>query len=163
MKNRQTKCTGLSLTVFMFSVLGNVSTPSLTRILLSTWLWTQVTYILSICVLSIERNHLIANAPWLAGSVLTVLLDFVVRSSPLSLLSICNNHFVCLIGPRSVLLLPIRTSPFTGNVAHRRLTSRSTFFIIVLRMVPILHVLLDTSYYLPMLLHCHKPRCDCSV
>jgi len=60
LKNRQTKCEGLSLALFMFTILGNI------------------TYVLSICVLSIQRSHLIANAPWLAGSSLTILLDVVV-------------------------------------------------------------------------------------
>lgn len=80
---------------------------------------------------SIERSHLIANAPWLAGSALTVLLDFVVCNSPLSSLYPHNIFFVCLIGPRPVLLLSIRRSPGTRNVAktHHLLTSRSSLIL----------------------------------
>lgn len=59
-KNRETKCEGLSLALFLFAILGNV------------------TYVLSICVISMEKDHLILSAPWLAGSALTVLLDFFV-------------------------------------------------------------------------------------
>ena len=40
----------------------------------------NVTYVLSILVASMSRQHLIANAAWLLGSGGTVLLDFVVRS-----------------------------------------------------------------------------------
>ena len=50
MKNIETHCEGLSLALFMFTVAGNV------------------TYVLSICTLSMEREHLIANASWLAGT-----------------------------------------------------------------------------------------------
>jgi uncharacterized membrane protein (Fun14 family) len=38
----------------------------------------QVTYVLSICVISMSREHLVLSAPWLAGSGLTILLDFFV-------------------------------------------------------------------------------------
>ncbi|KAG8817518.1 hypothetical protein FRC18_000471, partial [Serendipita sp. 400] len=59
-KNRETKCKGLSLALFLFAILGNV------------------TYVLSICVISMEKNYLILSASWLAGSTITILLDFVV-------------------------------------------------------------------------------------
>ena len=48
-KNFTTKCEGLSLALFMFAIAGNV------------------TYVLSICTDSMDRQHLVANAPWLAG------------------------------------------------------------------------------------------------
>ncbi|KAG8816915.1 hypothetical protein FRC17_000140, partial [Serendipita sp. 399] len=59
-KNRETKCKGLSLALFLFAILGNV------------------TYVLSICVISMDKDYLILSAPWLAGSTVTILLDFVV-------------------------------------------------------------------------------------
>ncbi|KIM30059.1 hypothetical protein M408DRAFT_100577 [Serendipita vermifera MAFF 305830] len=59
-KNRETKCAGLSLALFLFAILGNV------------------TYVLSICVISMDKDHLILSAPWLAGSIVTVFLDFFV-------------------------------------------------------------------------------------
>lgn len=54
-KNFKTKCEGLSLALFMFAIAGNV------------------TYVLSICVESMDRQHLIANASWLAGKSYTPL------------------------------------------------------------------------------------------
>ncbi|PVF94623.1 PQ-loop-domain-containing protein [Serendipita vermifera] len=59
-KNRETKCEGLSLALFLFAILGNV------------------TYVLSICVISMKREHLLLSAPWLAGSIITIFLDFFV-------------------------------------------------------------------------------------
>ncbi|KAF8746600.1 PQ-loop protein, partial [Rhizoctonia solani] len=58
-KNRETKCEGLSLALFMFAIAGNL------------------TYILSICVVSNSSQHILANASWLAGSGLTIFLDFI--------------------------------------------------------------------------------------
>lgn len=60
LKNFDTKCRGLSPGLFIFGIMGNL------------------TYALSICVSSMEMEHLIANASWLAGSTLTVLLDVFV-------------------------------------------------------------------------------------
>lgn len=60
LKNRQTKCEGLSLALFVFAVAGNV------------------TYVASILSASMERTHLLANAAWLVGSGGTVFLDFIV-------------------------------------------------------------------------------------
>ncbi|KAI9443368.1 PQ-loop-domain-containing protein [Lactarius indigo] len=60
LKNFDTKCRGLSPGLFIFGIMGNL------------------TYALSICVSSMEMEHLIANASWLAGSTLTVLLDAFV-------------------------------------------------------------------------------------
>lgn len=60
LKNFDTKCRGLSPGLFIFGIMGNL------------------TYALSICVSSMEMEHLIANASWLAGSTLTVLLDLFV-------------------------------------------------------------------------------------
>jgi uncharacterized protein with PQ loop repeat len=59
-KNLETKCEGLSIALFVFAISGNL------------------TYALSICVASMEWNHLIVNASWLAGSTLTVLTDLFV-------------------------------------------------------------------------------------
>ncbi|CAE6415946.1 unnamed protein product [Rhizoctonia solani] len=60
LKNRETKCEGLSLALFMFTITGNL------------------TYILSICVVSKSSQHLLANASWIAGSSLTIFLDILV-------------------------------------------------------------------------------------
>jgi len=60
LKNRQTKCEGLSLALFLFAILGNI------------------TYVLSICVISMARDHIVLSVPWLAGSGLTILVDFFV-------------------------------------------------------------------------------------
>ncbi|QRV77695.1 PQ-loop repeat-containing protein 1 [Ceratobasidium sp. AG-Ba] len=60
LKNRETKCEGLSLALFMFTLTGNL------------------TYVLSICVASMSKQHLVANASWLAGSGLTMFFDFFV-------------------------------------------------------------------------------------
>ncbi|KDN45345.1 hypothetical protein RSAG8_04932, partial [Rhizoctonia solani AG-8 WAC10335] len=62
LKNRETKCEGLSLALFMFTITGNL------------------TYVLSICVASLSSQHLLANASWLAGSSLTIFLDIFVLS-----------------------------------------------------------------------------------
>ncbi|KAJ3822861.1 PQ loop repeat-domain-containing protein [Lentinula raphanica] len=61
-KNFGTRCEGLAPALFFFSILGNA------------------TYSLSICVKSMEREYLITNASWLAGSALTIFLDLVVLS-----------------------------------------------------------------------------------
>ncbi|KAL5524333.1 RTC2 [Sanghuangporus sanghuang] len=60
LKNFKTRCEGLSLALFLFSIAGNV------------------TYVLSICTESMSSRHLVANAAWLAGSGLTVFLDVFV-------------------------------------------------------------------------------------
>lgn len=59
-KNRQTKCEGLSLALFVFSVAGNL------------------TYCASILIKSTAGEYLIENMSWLVGSVGTVFLDFIV-------------------------------------------------------------------------------------
>ncbi|KAJ7134702.1 PQ loop repeat-domain-containing protein [Mycena epipterygia] len=59
-KNLQTRCEGLSPALFFFAIVGNV------------------TYSVSILVKSTERDYLITNASWLAGSALTVFLDLIV-------------------------------------------------------------------------------------
>ncbi|CAO1616189.1 unnamed protein product [Sympodiomycopsis kandeliae] len=59
-KNRQTKCQGLSLALFLFAVAGNV------------------TYIASIMIKSLDKDYLIRNSSWLVGSIGTVFLDFIV-------------------------------------------------------------------------------------
>jgi len=60
LKNVETKCEGLSPALFLFAMSGNT------------------TYALSICFASMKMKYLLANAPWLAGSILTVFLDIFV-------------------------------------------------------------------------------------
>ncbi|KAJ6585064.1 PQ loop repeat-domain-containing protein [Mycena capillaripes] len=59
-KNLQTQCEGLSPALFFFAIVGNL------------------TYSLSIIAKSTDRDYLITNGGWLAGSALTVFLDFIV-------------------------------------------------------------------------------------
>ncbi|KAI0322344.1 PQ-loop-domain-containing protein [Amylostereum chailletii] len=56
-KNFHTKCEGLAPGLFIFGIMGNT------------------TYAASILVSSTESEHLITNASWLAGSILTIFLD----------------------------------------------------------------------------------------
>ncbi|SPO40140.1 uncharacterized protein PSFLO_05622 [Pseudozyma flocculosa] len=60
LKNRTTKCEGLSLALFVFAVAGNI------------------TYVASILLKSTEREYVLESMSWLAGSVGTILLDFIV-------------------------------------------------------------------------------------
>ncbi|KAK4686259.1 solute carrier family 66 (lysosomal lysine-arginine transporter), member 1, partial [Tremellales sp. Uapishka_1] len=60
--NFKTRCAGLSLAMFFFSISGNI------------------TYVLSIVLKSQTRTYLLANASWLAGSGLTIFLDLFVLS-----------------------------------------------------------------------------------
>lgn len=60
LKNRTTKCEGLSLALFIFAVAGNL------------------TYVASILLKSLERDYLIESASWLVGSLGTIFLDFIV-------------------------------------------------------------------------------------
>ncbi|KAF8503225.1 PQ loop repeat-domain-containing protein [Hysterangium stoloniferum] len=62
LKNFTTKCVGLSPVLFFFAITGNV------------------TYVASILVISTDGTYLAVNAPWLAGSGLTVFLDIFVLS-----------------------------------------------------------------------------------
>ncbi|KAJ7175935.1 PQ loop repeat-domain-containing protein [Mycena filopes] len=59
-KNLETHCEGLSPALFFFAIVGNI------------------TYALSIIAKSTDSSYLITNASWLAGSALTVFLDFIV-------------------------------------------------------------------------------------
>jgi len=59
-KNIETRCEGLSPALFLFAITGNC------------------TYSLSICFASMKRKYLLANAPWLAGCILTIFLDLFV-------------------------------------------------------------------------------------
>ncbi len=58
LKNRTTKCEGLSLALFVFAVAGNL------------------TYVASILLKSTERDYLVESFSWLVGSLGTVFLDF---------------------------------------------------------------------------------------
>ncbi|KAF8631394.1 hypothetical protein AX15_002402 [Amanita polypyramis BW_CC] len=60
LKNVKTRCEGLSPALFFFAILGNVA------------------YALSICIKSMDKDYLIMNGSWLAGSTLTVFLDVLV-------------------------------------------------------------------------------------
>jgi len=60
LKNVETRCEGLSPALFLFAISGNS------------------TYGLSICFASMKTEYLLANAPWLAGSLLTVFFDLFV-------------------------------------------------------------------------------------
>ncbi|KAJ7069758.1 PQ loop repeat-domain-containing protein [Mycena amicta] len=60
LKNFQTRCEGLAPALFLFAIAGNV------------------TYSLSILAKSTEREYLVTNASWLAGSALTVFFDITV-------------------------------------------------------------------------------------
>ncbi|KAI9202709.1 PQ loop repeat-domain-containing protein [Polychytrium aggregatum] len=57
---RNKSCQGLSILMFVFSVLGNG------------------TYGASIICYSTESSYLIKNAPWILGAIATLLLDFVI-------------------------------------------------------------------------------------
>lgn len=59
-KNFQTRCEGLAPGLFYFAMLGNI------------------TYTLSICVVPMDRDYLIRNASWIAGSTVTVVFDVFV-------------------------------------------------------------------------------------
>ncbi|SCV73879.1 BQ2448_6309 [Microbotryum intermedium] len=59
-KNTETKCQGLSLLMFAFSVAGNG------------------TYVASILLTSVNPQHILINASWLVGSGGTIFLDFIV-------------------------------------------------------------------------------------
>ncbi|KAL7424633.1 putative vacuolar membrane transporter for cationic amino acids [Cryptotrichosporon argae] len=58
--NYKTRCAGLSLAMFFFSISGNV------------------TYVASILFKSLSPHYLLANASWLAGSGLVIFLDLFV-------------------------------------------------------------------------------------
>ncbi|KAF7298993.1 hypothetical protein MIND_00847500 [Mycena indigotica] len=60
LKNFQTRCEGLAPALFLFAIAGNL------------------TYSMSIIAKSTEREYLITNASWLAGSALTVFFDLTV-------------------------------------------------------------------------------------
>ncbi|RPD73861.1 PQ-loop-domain-containing protein [Lentinus tigrinus ALCF2SS1-7] len=59
-KNLSTRCEGLSPFLFVYSISGNT------------------TYFLSILAASLDIRHIAVNAPWIAGSTLTVFLDLFV-------------------------------------------------------------------------------------
>lgn len=60
LKNRHTKCAGLSLALFIFAVGGNV------------------TYVLSILLKDMSVPYLVENMSWIVGSVGTIFLDGIV-------------------------------------------------------------------------------------
>ncbi|KAJ4468954.1 PQ loop repeat-domain-containing protein [Lentinula lateritia] len=84
-KNFSTRCEGLAPALFFFSILGNA------------------TYSLSICVKSMEKEYLITNASWLAGSALTIFLDLVVLSQ--------FSYFRYIALKRAVRILPAENIP----------------------------------------------------
>jgi len=59
-KNFETKCEGLSPGLFIFAITGNA------------------TYALSITTASMQRDYLVRNGSWLAGSALTIFFDVFV-------------------------------------------------------------------------------------
>lgn len=63
-KNFKTRCAGLSLALFLFSIAGNT------------------TYALSILAASLEFKHIAANAGWLAGENLHILSATVTLRAP---------------------------------------------------------------------------------
>ncbi|TKY87473.1 hypothetical protein EX895_003487 [Sporisorium graminicola] len=60
LKNRTTKCEGLSLALFVFAVAGNL------------------TYVASILLKSTKHDYIVESFSWLVGSLGTVFLDFIV-------------------------------------------------------------------------------------
>jgi len=60
LKNFKSRCEGLSPALFFFAIFGNT------------------TYALSICAKSMDRDYLVRNGGWLAGSALTIFLDIFV-------------------------------------------------------------------------------------
>ncbi|PPQ77482.1 hypothetical protein CVT25_011352 [Psilocybe cyanescens] len=62
LKNFKTRCEGLSPALFLFAIFGNS------------------TYALSICAKSMDRDYLVTNGGWLAGSMMTIFLDIFVSS-----------------------------------------------------------------------------------
>ena len=49
----------------------------------------NVFYVVSICLISMDWHYLAINASWLAGSGLTVFLDFIVSIDPFTVT--CNT------------------------------------------------------------------------
>jgi hypothetical protein len=82
-KNRETHCAGLSLALFFFAIIGNV------------------TYVASILAKSLAKRHLIANASWLAGSGGVIALDIVVSLNA----SLRFGHSHLHLGSRTIYLL----------------------------------------------------------
>lgn len=72
---------------------------------------------LSICVISMSRTHLVLSAPWLAGSGLTILLDFFVRdttsihSVPFHLPVAMQTHWLTYIGRLGVGTILLLSRP----------------------------------------------------
>jgi hypothetical protein len=62
--------------MFFFSITGSESAPLSHP--LHVLIPTDVTYILSILLVSLDSHYLLANASWLAGSASTILLDIFV-------------------------------------------------------------------------------------
>ena len=76
MKNFDTECNGLSPGLFVFAIMGNL------------------TYVLSICVSSMDMGHLIVNASWLGGKLSQKKLIRVAEKRIGSLLTILFDIFV---------------------------------------------------------------------
>ncbi|KAF8918998.1 PQ loop repeat-domain-containing protein [Mucidula mucida] len=75
-KNFTTRCEGLSPALFFFAIFGN-----------TTYAW-------SICAKSMEKDYLVTNASWLAGSALTVFLDVIVLAQFFYYRSVRKTHVV---------------------------------------------------------------------
>jgi len=76
--HRKTRCAGLSLAMFFFSITGSASPPLGISDLIADTQSLDITFTFSILFTSLEKRYLIANASWLAGSVLTIFLDLFV-------------------------------------------------------------------------------------
>lgn len=74
--NFATRCEGLSLAMFFFSISGSKWPHH--RDGKSTLTHTDVTYIASILSKSMEYKYLVTNASWIAGSAFTIFLDLFI-------------------------------------------------------------------------------------
>jgi hypothetical protein len=75
--------------------------------------------VLSICVISMSRNHLVLSAPWLAGSALTILLDCFVRDTPSPIQSILF-HLPVAMQRHSLTCFAFRCWDNFSTIAGRR-------------------------------------------
>lgn len=66
-KNRETKCVGLSVALFIFAALGNV---------------TQVVSIIAYS--PVDHTYLLANSSWIAGSAVPIVFDLIILAQYVS-------------------------------------------------------------------------------